>query len=55
MPKVQHDGDEIQVHREASKQVTRGVIKVLTSRGREGPVDAQLSDGELHVLTKMPQ
>ena len=54
MPKARRDGDGIWVRREASKWVTRGVIEVLASGGREGPVDARPSDGELHVLTKMP-
>jgi hypothetical protein len=30
------------------------MIKVLALGGREGPMDVRLSDGELHVLTKMP-
>ena len=54
MPKARRDGDGIWVRREASKRVTRGVIEVLASGGREGPVDARSSDGVLHVLTKMP-
>jgi hypothetical protein len=47
-------GDRIQARREALKRATHGMIEVLVSGGREGPVDAQPSDGELHVLTKMP-
>jgi hypothetical protein len=30
------------------------MIEVLALGGREGLMDAQPSDGELHVLTKMP-
>jgi hypothetical protein len=30
------------------------MIEVLALGGREGPMDARLSDGEVHVLTKMP-
>jgi hypothetical protein len=30
------------------------MIEVLASGGREGLMDARPSDGELHVLTKMP-
>jgi hypothetical protein len=30
------------------------MIKVLASGGCEGPMDARSSDGELHVLTKVP-
>jgi hypothetical protein len=30
------------------------MIKVLASGGREGLMDVLSSDGELHVLTKMP-
>jgi hypothetical protein len=30
------------------------MIKVLALGGREGPMDARPSDGEHHVLTKMP-
>jgi hypothetical protein len=30
------------------------MIEVLASGGREGLMDAWPSDGELHVLTKMP-
>jgi hypothetical protein len=30
------------------------MIEVLALGGREGPMDALPSDGELHVLTKMP-
>jgi hypothetical protein len=47
-------GDGIPVRREASKWATHGMIEVLALGGREGPVDAQPSDGELHVFTKMP-
>jgi hypothetical protein len=47
-------GDGIQARREASKPATHGMIEVLASRGREGQMDARSSDGELHVLTKMP-
>jgi hypothetical protein len=47
-------GDEIRARREASKRVTHDMIEVLALGGREGLVDARLSDGELHVLTKMP-
>jgi hypothetical protein len=47
-------GDGIRVRREASKRVIRGMIEVLALRGREGPMDVRPSDGELHVLTKMP-
>jgi hypothetical protein len=47
-------GDEIRARREASKLATRGMIEVLALGGREGPMDARPSDGELHVLTKMP-
>jgi hypothetical protein len=47
-------GDGIRVRREASKWATHGMIEVLALGGREGPVDAQPSDGELHVFTKMP-
>jgi hypothetical protein len=46
--------DGIRVRREASKRATRGMIEVLAVGGREGPMDARPSDGELHVLTKMP-
>jgi hypothetical protein len=48
------DGDGIRARREALKRATRGVIEVLALGGREGPMDARPSDGELHVLTKMP-
>jgi hypothetical protein len=47
-------GDGIRVHREASKRATRGMIKVLALGGREGPMDVRSSNGEIHVLTKMP-
>jgi hypothetical protein len=30
------------------------MIKVLASGGREGLMDVRPSDGELHVLTKIP-
>jgi hypothetical protein len=30
------------------------MIEVLALGGRERPMDARLSDGEVHVLTKMP-
>jgi hypothetical protein len=46
--------DEIRARQEASKRATRGMIEVLALGGHEGPMDARLSDGELHVLTKMP-
>jgi hypothetical protein len=46
-------GDEIRACREASKWATCGMIEVFALGGREGPMDAQSSDGELHVLTKM--
>jgi hypothetical protein len=46
--------DGIRARREASKRVTRSMIEVLAVGGREGPMDARPSDGELHVLTKMP-
>jgi hypothetical protein len=46
-------GDRIQARREASKQATRGMIEVLALGECEGLMDAQPSDGELHVLTKM--
>jgi hypothetical protein len=49
-----HDGDGIWVRREASRRATRGMIEVLASGGREGLMDVRPSDGELHVLTKMP-
>jgi hypothetical protein len=45
-------GVEIRVHQEASKRETRNMIEVLALGGREGPMDAWSSDGELHVLTK---
>jgi hypothetical protein len=48
------DGDGIRARREASKRVTRGMIEVLALGGREGSMDARPSDGELHVLIKMP-
>jgi hypothetical protein len=47
-------GDGIRARREASERATRGMIEVLALGGREGPMDARPSDGELHVLTKMP-
>jgi hypothetical protein len=30
------------------------MIEVLALGGREGPMDVQSCNGELHVLTKMP-
>jgi hypothetical protein len=30
------------------------MIEVLVLGGRESPMDARPSDGQLHVLTKMP-
>jgi hypothetical protein len=48
-------GDGIRARREASKRATRDMIEVLALRGCEGPMDARPSDGELHVLTKLPQ
>jgi hypothetical protein len=47
-------GDGIWARPEASKWATHGMIEVLALGGREGPMDARLSHGELHVLTKMP-
>jgi hypothetical protein len=47
-------GDGIRPRQEASKWATRDMIEVLALGGREGPMDARPSDGELHVLTKMP-
>jgi hypothetical protein len=47
-------GDGICACYEASKRATRDMIEVLALGGREGPMDARPSDGELHVLTKMP-
>jgi hypothetical protein len=47
-------GDGIRVHREASKRATRDMIELLALGGHEGPMDVRPSDGELHVLTKMP-
>jgi hypothetical protein len=47
-------GAGIRARREAFKRVTRDVIEVLALGGCEGPMDARPSDGELHVLTKMP-
>jgi hypothetical protein len=47
-------GDGIQAQREALKQVSRGMIEVLALGGHEGPMDAWSSDGEHHVLSKMP-
>jgi hypothetical protein len=46
-------GDGIRACREASKRATRDMIEVLTLGGREGPMDARPSNGELHVLTEM--
>jgi hypothetical protein len=53
-PRAWRDGNGIQVRREASRRATRDMIEVLASGGREGLMDARPSDGELHVLTKMP-
>jgi hypothetical protein len=47
-------GDGIRARREALKWATHGMIKVPALGGREGPMDARPSDGELHVLTKKP-
>jgi hypothetical protein len=47
-------GDGIRARREASKWATRGMIEVLALGGHKGSVDARPSDGELHVLTKIP-
>jgi hypothetical protein len=47
-------GDGIRVRREASKRATRDMIELLALGGHEGPMDVRPSDGELHVLTKMP-
>jgi hypothetical protein len=47
-------GDGIWARQEALKRVTCGMIEVLALGGHEGPMDARPSDGELHVLTKMP-
>jgi hypothetical protein len=47
-------GDGIRARREASKRATRDMIKVLALVGHEGPMDAWPSDGELHVLNKIP-
>jgi hypothetical protein len=47
-------GDGIRARREGSKWATRGMIEVLALGGREDSMDARPSDGELHVLTKMP-
>jgi hypothetical protein len=47
-------GDGIRARREASKRDTRDMIEVLALGGCEGPMDARPSDGEPHVLTKMP-
>jgi hypothetical protein len=47
-------GDGIRPHRQASKRATCGMIEVLVLGRREGLMDARPSDGELHVLTKMP-
>jgi hypothetical protein len=44
----------IRERREASGRVTHGMIEVLASGGREGPMDVWSFDGELHGLTKMP-
>jgi hypothetical protein len=48
------DGDGIWALREASKRAARGMTEVLALRRCEGPMDARSSDGELHVLTKLP-
>jgi hypothetical protein len=53
-PRAWRDGDGIRVRWAASRRATLGMIEVLASRGREGLMDARSSDGELHVLTKMP-
>jgi hypothetical protein len=47
-------GDGIRACREASKRSTRDMIEVLALEGREDPMDARPSDGELNVLTKIP-
>jgi hypothetical protein len=47
-------GDGIWARREALKRATHDMIEVLALGGREGPMDVWTSDGELHVLTKMP-
>jgi hypothetical protein len=47
-------GDGIRARQEALKRATHGMIEVLALGGREGPMDARPSDGELHVLTKFP-
>jgi hypothetical protein len=47
-------GDGIWACQEALKRATRDMIEVLALGGHEGPMDEQSSDGELHVLTKMP-
>jgi hypothetical protein len=47
-------GDGIRACREASKRAAHDMIEVLALRGREGPMDVRPSDGELHLLTKMP-
>jgi hypothetical protein len=47
-------GDGIQARQEALKQATRDMIEVFALGGCEGPMDARPSDGELHVLTKIP-
>jgi hypothetical protein len=47
-------GDEIRARQEASKQAIRDMIEVLASGGREGSMDTWPSDGELHLLTKIP-
>jgi hypothetical protein len=47
-------GDGIRARREASKQATRDMIEVLALGVHEDPMDTRPSDGELHVLTKMP-
>jgi hypothetical protein len=47
-------GDGIRARKEASKRDTRDMIEVLALGGCEGPMDARPSDGEPHVLTKMP-
>jgi hypothetical protein len=42
-------GDGIRARRETSKRATRGMVEVRALVGREGPMDARSSDGELHV------
>jgi hypothetical protein len=46
--------DGIWARREPSKWATRDMIEVFALGGCEGPMDARPSDGEFHVLTKMP-